>query len=241
MNKWRELTDELRRAGFVGLDEGQTVVSGTKKHNRINNPKVEALLRQRRAILEQASGKLVALRAALMSIGPTKVARCLIYTSAKPSIIEHQRQIRQVNALLADLGIVSHQFTNAETSKADAQKYLEGFGRDDYQVLTAMKVLDEGIDIPQTNLAFILASSTVRREWVQRRGRILRAAEGKSKASLHDFLVVPPDADSKDGRSVLRGELQRAEEFATLADNEWSSGGPRSVLARWDDAAWTKG
>lgn len=241
MDKWRELTEELRRAGFIGSDEGQTIVSGSKSHNRIDNPRVEALLRQRRAVLEQALGKLDALRVALSSIGPPNVRRCLIYASAKPSILEPVQQIKQVNALLADLGIVAHQFTNVETSKADAQKYLEAFGRDDYQVLTAMKVLDEGVDIPQTNLAFILASSTVRREWVQRRGRILRVAVGKEKASLHDFLVVPPDPDSKEGRGVLRGELQRAEEFAALAANEWSSGGPRSVLAKWDDVAWTKG
>ena len=241
MDKWVELTEELRQAGFAGQDEGQTVVSGQKRHNRIDNPKVERLLRERRAILEQAEGKLVRLREILTSIGATKVARCLIYASAKPPILEPARQINQVNGLLSDLGIIAHQFTSAETSRSDAQKFLVAFGRGDYQVLTAMKVLDEGIDIPQTDTAFLLASSTVRREWVQRRGRILRKAGEKTKAALHDFLVLPPDPESKEGRAILKGELRRADEFTSCALNEWVSGGPRTVLSRWEDPAWLGG
>ena len=73
-----------------------------------------------------------------------------------------------------------------------SRNILDQFGSGDYQVLTSMKVLDEGVDIPQTDTAFLLASSTVEREWVQRRGRILRHAPGKSVAHLHDFIVVPP-------------------------------------------------
>jgi superfamily II DNA or RNA helicase len=241
MDKWRELTEALRRAGFAGQDEGQTVVSGKASNNRIDNSRVESLLRQRRAILEQAEGKLSLLRSLLIEVGPSSISRCLIYASAKASILEPTQQILAVNAILADLGIVAHQFTSSETAQSNSQHYLDAFGRGDYQVLTAMKVLDEGVDIPQTEMAFVLASSTVRREWVQRRGRILRISPGKVKASLHDFLVVPPDPDSKDGRSLLKGELLRAEEFSSLAQNEWDSGGPRSVLQRWDDAVWTKG
>jgi superfamily II DNA or RNA helicase len=138
--------------------------------------------------------------------------------------------------LLSELGIVAHQYTSAETAQADARALLARFGAGDYQVLTAMKVLDEGIDIPQTDTAFLLASTTVRREWVQRRGRILRRAPGKTAARLHDFLVVPPDL-SKHGRAVLRSELRRAEEFASLAVNEWARHGPRSVISHYDDLA----
>lgn len=152
-----------------------------------------------------------------------------------------ERQIETVNRLLTELGVISHQYTNVETSKADAQSLLAKFGAGDYQVLTAMKVLDEGVDIPQTDTAYILASSTVRREWIQRRGRVLRSFPGKEIATLHDFLVVPPDVDSSSGRAVLRGELARAEEFASLAENEWDNNGPRSVMALYDDALNTGG
>ena len=75
------------------------------------------------------------------------------------------------------------------------------------------EVLHEGLDIPQTNTAYLLASSSVRRGWVQRRGRI-SPLPGKTQAVLHDFLVLPPDVGAKEGKAVLRGELARAEEFA---------------------------
>lgn len=224
MDKYAELTERLRAAGFRHTDDGQTMVSNTI---------VERLLRERRAVLEQASAKISALRRLLVDAGPRAVQRTLIYTSAKATILDKERQINKVNTLLSDLGIVSHQFTSAETSRAHADDLLDRFGRGDYQVLTAMKVLDEGIDIPQTDTAYLMASSTVRREWVQRRGRILRVSPGKGVATLHDFLVVPPDPDSKHGRAVLRGELIRAEEFASLAVNEWDDDGPRSVLSAY--------
>jgi len=201
----------------------------------VSNTKVEHLLRERRAVLEQASAKISALRQLLVDSGPREVQRTLIYNSAKATILAKERQIDEVNALLSDLGIVSHQFTNAETSRANADHLLDSFGRGDYQVLTAMKVLDEGIDIPQTDTAYLMASSTVRREWIQRRGRILRVSPGKSVATLHDFLVIPPDPESNHGRAVLRGELTRGEEFASLAVNEWDDDGPRSVLSAYQD------
>ncbi|MGD9715443.1 MAG: DEAD/DEAH box helicase, partial [Thermomicrobiales bacterium] len=122
--------------------------------------------------------------------------------------------------------------------RAAANEKLGKFARGEYQVLTAMRVLDEGIDIPQTDTAYILASSTVRREWVQRRGRVLRRAPGKQSATLHDFLVVPPEPDSTEGRAVLRGELRRAEEFASLANNEWANDGPRTIINRYEAFVW---
>ncbi|MCY3922320.1 MAG: DEAD/DEAH box helicase family protein [Chloroflexi bacterium] len=231
LDKWTELTEELTRAGFKRDDDGQ-VIGLTKRGER--------LLRDRRAVLEQASAKPHVLRQLLEEKGPTSIQRCLVYASSKAVVLDQGRQIERVNEMLSDLGIISHQFTSAETSRHTAAKLLEAFGRGDYQVLTAMKVLDEGIDIPQTDTAFILASSAVQREWVQRRGRILRRAPGKSMASVHDFIVVPPEPDSEEGASILRGELRRAEEFAALAENEWDSDGPRSIISKLEAHTWVR-
>lgn len=232
MDMYLDLTTRLRAAGFHVDDDGRTVMT---------TDAVEGLLRQRRAVLEQAASKLSALSDYLRAAGPSNISRTLIYASAKGSVVESVRQIEQVNALLTSLGIIYHQFTNAETARSDAERILDGFGAGDYQVLTAMKVLDEGIDIPQTDTALLLASTTVRREWVQRRGRILRRAPGKVRATVHDFLVVPPDLDSGVARSLLKGELARAEEFAGLAENEWDADGPRRVISQYDAAIWTGG
>jgi superfamily II DNA or RNA helicase len=231
LDKWTELTEELARAGFKRDDDGQ-VVGLTRRGER--------LLRDRRAILEQASAKVQVLRRLLQEQGPSTVQRCLVYASGKAAVLEEGRQIERINEMLSGLGIISHQFTSAETSRRDASDLLAAFGRGDYQILTAMKVLDEGIDIPQTDTAFILASSAVRREWVQRRGRILRRAPGKSMARVHDFIVVPPNPESDEGAAILRGELRRAEEFAALAENEWDSGGPRSIISKFEAHAWVR-
>lgn len=233
MDRYIELTEKLRKLGFGIGDDGRDAVADSR---------IAALLRKRRAVLEYIDEKLIVLRRLLSTMGPSHVARTLIYASAKQVPPGKQRQIELVNALLSELGIISHQFTNAETSRGDANALLAKFGAGDYQVLTAMKVLDEGVDIPQTDTAFILASSTVEREWVQRRGRVLRASPGKQRAILHDFFVVPPDSDSREGRSVLRGELARAEQFASLAINEWAPDGPRvSVIATYDDLIYHGG
>ena len=134
--------------------------------------------------------------------------------------LDHRRE------LLGDLRITSHMFTSIETSRRDSRQFLTGFANGDYQALLAMKVLDEGVDIPAANQAFLLASSTVEREWIQRRGRILRNSPGKTVADLHDFVVIPPDPNDSSAASLLRSELRRAEHFARDSVNYYDADGP---------------
>jgi superfamily II DNA or RNA helicase len=229
MDHYVHLTEELVRAGFHMDDDGVTVAL---------NPKIERLLRERRGLIEQADAKLPALTAELQRMGTDSVTKTLIYTSAKPASLEKPKQITAVNRILERLHIISHQFTSKETGTARAQRILERFDSGEYQVLTAMKVLDEGIDIPQTDTAFLLASSTVRREWVQRRGRILRQAPDKKIAHLHDFLVMPPDIETSTGQSLLKSELRRATEFASLAENEFDTDGPNEAIRELEAMVW---
>ena len=221
MEYYEDLTEQLVKAGFRIDDDGRTVGLSER---------VARLLRDRRALVEQADAKLRFLEHKLTCIGAEWVTKTLIYTSAKPVVPGKVRQITAVNEMLQRLNIISHQYTAEETGTSQSRKILDQFGSGDYQVLTAMKVLDEGVDIPQTDTAFLLASSTVEREWVQRRGRILRHAPGKSFAHLHDFIVVPPSLDSPAARSLLQSELRRASAFADLAENEYDPGGPNNVI-----------
>ena len=230
MEHYEDLTEQLVRAGFRITDDGQTVGL---------TPKVERLLRERRALVEQADSKLIALEQAFQQMNPNSIRKTLIYTSAKPTALDKPRQITAVNRLLHDLHITSHQYTAEETGTSRSQGFLRRFGSGDYQVLTSMKVLDEGIDIPQTDTAFLMASSTVEREWVQRRGRILRNAPGKEFANLHDFIVSPPDTSSPSGTSLLRSELRRASAFADLAENEYDPDGPRTVIRNLESSIRT--
>ena len=225
LERYGELTDELFSAGFRVDDSGQAVIP---------NSKVEHLLRRRRAVLEQASAKIPALAAILRSLGTRSVERTLIYASSKQLELADRRQIEEVNEVLQDLGIVAHGLTAEDNAAGRGPGILRRFAAGDYKVLTAMKVLDEGIDIPATEAAFILASTTVEREWVQRRGRVLRQAEGKDAAAIHDFVAVPTDLSESAAASILRSELRRVRAFASLARNEWDAGGPQELVGALD-------
>ncbi|MCW5841681.1 MAG: hypothetical protein KIT77_10600 [Caldilinea sp.] len=89
-----------------------------------------------------------------------------------------------------------------------------------------MKCLDEGVDVPSTRTAYFLASSGNPREFIQRRGRILRKAPGKEHSVIHDLIAVPPvnfDRESASftaERSIIRRELERFREFANPALNK---------------------
>ena len=110
-------------------------------------------------------------------------------------------------------------------------------------MLTAKRVLDEGVNIPQICTAYILASTTVGRQWIQRRGRLLRTcgAIGKTHSTIHDFVAIPPEMDrglDADARNLIQSELRRAQEFASLARNAGRADGPLNVIRSLVDAAF---
>ena len=121
----------------------------------------------------------------------------------------HHREVLQA---VAGLGLRCHEFVH-DVGLSDRERLLGQFANGDIQVLVAIKCLDEGVDVPSTRTAFIMASSTNPREFVQRRGRILRLAEGKSEATVYDFIVVPPlerlALKQETDVSILKREMPR--------------------------------
>jgi superfamily II DNA or RNA helicase len=191
---------------------------------------ITKLLRDRRAILETAENKIAALEAALIHEDVRTLRHTLIYASDKAP-----QQLDAVNALLNAHGILFHQLTYQETANRDKTKQIiRSFQEGTLHVLTAKRVLDEGVNIPQIEKAFILASTTVERQWVQRRGRLLRTCRevGKTHSEIHDFIALPPDSDTIDGeaRTLIRSELLRVQEFASLARNAGRDDGPLKVI-----------
>jgi len=141
---------------------------------------------------------------------------------------------RQVDAtvlmLSQELGYRVHPFTASE-SREERAHLLHQFEAKTLQALVAIRCLDEGVDVPATQRAYILASTTNPRQYIQRLGRILRRAPGKQSAEVYDFLVVPaqdpnslPSEVYNVERSLLKRELKRASHFASLAQN-----GPRAM------------
>jgi len=142
---------------------------------------------------------------------------------------EEIRQIDAVTDLLGNrLGMNVSQFTSREDVQKRAilkEKFAAG---DTMQALVAIKCLDEGVNIPKIKTAFILASTTNPKEYIQRRGRVLRLAEGKEFAEIYDFIALPRPLDevhsiTEEQRNreltLVKNELRRAEEFARLAIN----------------------
>lgn len=116
--------------------------------------------------------------------------------------------------------------SNMSGEKADALNWFKKFGG----VLVSIKCLDEGVDIPAVSHAFILASSQNPRQFIQRRGRVLRKSAEKNLAVIHDAIVVPVDPESESEQiSLLKAELIRALEFANSALNKGAGADLRRI------------
>jgi superfamily II DNA or RNA helicase len=110
----------------------------------------------------------------------------------------------------------------AHTSLTEREILRQQFESGELQGLVAIRCLDEGVDIPAIQTAVILSSSSNPRQFIQRRGRVLRPHPGKDRATIFDMIVLPPDLDREAievERNLLRKELRRFVEFADLADN----------------------
>lgn len=109
------------------------------------------------------------------------------------------------------------------SGQKDREEILSDFADGKLQVLTSMKCLDEGVDVPRSELAIFCSSTGNPRQFIQRRGRVLRTHPDKKMAELHDLVVVPelnPNSTSfRMEQSLLRGELMRVNNFALLSEN----------------------
>lgn len=177
----------------------------------------QMLLIKRADLLNRAENKLPCLSDLIDRNGEVKNA--LFYCAPE--------QINDVSRMLGlEKGLLVSQFTNRESTNV-RRELLAGFESGRWQALVAMHCLDEGVDVPNTRTAFILASSSNPREFIQRRGRILRRARGKEHAIIHDMITIPRWAESDisemmlaSERSIIRHELMRFKEFAGLAVNK---------------------
>ena len=189
---------------------------------------LKGLLIQRRRIIETATAKLSLLQRVLEERDPRSLDGALIYATAKDP-----QQFEDIGLLLDSLEVRWAPVTQATTARPRLlANRLDAFADGGYQILLAKKVLDEGVDIPRIREAFIVASSTVEREWIQRRGRVLRRYRDKPFALVHDFLALPPARliahDQTNVRKIVRTEFNRAYTFAKYARN---ATGEKSVFA----------
>lgn len=187
------------------------------------NPVLKSLLMQRSRLVASAANKLTALKDLMQWRLHTQ--HTLFYCGDGYGSFPGSDCLRQLDAVTrilgAELGYRVNTYT-AETPLTKREKIQRQFEVGELQGLVAIRCLDEGLDIPAVRNAVILASTGNPRQFIQRRGRILRPHPAKERATLFDMIVLPPELDRETWeveRNLLRKELKRFIEFAQLAEN----------------------
>jgi len=195
-----ELTDDEQ----VAWDEfTERVGKEIARNNGDLTDYAQHLLRQRARISKRAHAK-AAIARRILAEEYRPGDRWLIYCGD----VQHLREVR---AELEGLGPDLLEYHSQDMGDHDATL---AFFANRGGVLLAIKCLDEGVDIPMINRALILASSTNPREYIQRRGRVLRRSPGKFSSHLFDVIVT-----GLDGKAITPSEVVRAMEFARDARN----------------------
>lgn len=182
----------------------------------------QQVLIKRNKIIQNAENKILVFKEIIEKYKNEK--HLLVYCGAGSN--ENKKQIDSVTNLLGnDLKMKVGRYTFSETQKTKS-KLLEFYKSGDvYQAIVAIKCLDEGIDIPPIKTAFILASTNNPKEFIQRRGRLLRKAENKEFSNIYDFYIVPPKIKTlfkgdKNSNSIIETELRRLKEYFSEALNK---------------------
>jgi superfamily II DNA or RNA helicase len=180
--------------------------------------KVQPKLLERARIVGAARDKLAKLKAHLTRSGRTPYTLFYCGDGAVEEEGESNRQIEVVSQMLHELGWRTSRIT-AKESLATREQLLRRLGDRSIDAVVSIKVLDEGIDVPACQAAYLLANQSSNRQWIQRRGRVLRLSNGKEVADIYDFLVLSGASSAKSFKSLAKKELKRAYEFARDAVN----------------------
>ena len=228
--------DELQQYEQKTFEMSKCLIKGKDGIHRLNKHG-EILAMERARIVAGASQKLDVFRQYIVPY--VNDNNILIYCGATNVIDEKMdcsstdsADIRQIEAVTKILGnefqMEVAKFTseeNMETRAIIKEQFQKG---DRLQAIVAIKCLDEGVNIPGIKTAFILASTTNPKEYIQRRGRVLRKAENKPFAEIYDFVTLPRELDSvpaltaeqaQRDLSLVKNELERITEFGRLAMN----------------------
>lgn len=218
MEEYEIISTQLRK--FIDSDTGKY------------KPEAEKLLLKRKRIIHKAENKKIAISNLLEEL---KQNRKLDYTfvfvpegyepdySVNETYDIEQDDIHIIDEyakMFKEHGYSYHKYISGLD---DAPNILKSFADGDIQILLSMKCLDEGVDIPRAEHAIFCSSTGNPRQFVQRRGRVLRKSKGKEKAKIWDLIVTPPNVMNDSiglERNMFISEVKRIVNFAALADNQ---------------------
>ena len=218
MEEYEYISTQLRK--FIDPDTGKY------------KPEAEKLLLKRKRIIHKAENKKVAISNLLEDL---RHKRKLDYTfvfvpegyepdySERDSYDIDQEDIHIIDEYAQMFKNQGYSYHKYISGLDDAPGILKSFAEGDIQILLSMKCLDEGVDIPRAEHAIFCSSTGNPRQFVQRRGRVLRKSKGKDKAKIWDLIVAPPNVMNDSigiERNMFISEVKRIVNFAALADNQ---------------------
>lgn len=225
LDKYESLTNRIRKC-VVQDRFGNTALNEDGKKLAIQRARLVAGASQKIEVLKEVMEPYKHDTNILVYCGATTVT-----TETEEYSSTNQSDKRQVDAVAKMLGIDLDmsvaRFTSMEdigTRNEIKRQFVNGL----IQAVVAIKCLDEGVNIPGIRTAFILASTTNPKEYIQRRGRVLRKADGKEYAEIYDFVTLPRPLEDvagftadqlKKDISLVRNELFRLKEFGKSAMN----------------------
>ncbi|WP_211184422.1 DEAD/DEAH box helicase family protein [Paenibacillus lemnae] len=232
--------NELEAYTVLSNEINKCIIVGKNGKNKLSE-KGERIALKRARLVAAAVSKLEMLKEKIRPY--IKDSFLLVYCGAASLLNEaadytevDEDEIRQIDAVTRMLGDELNMKVSQFTSKEDVEEreilkreFEQG---ENLQALIAIKCLDEGVNIPKIKVAFILASTTNPKEYIQRRGRVLRLSKGKDYAEIYDFVTIPraldevsslTHGDMKKDLSLIRNELKRVEEFSRIAMNTMES------------------
>lgn len=196
----------------------QKILSCFKNNKCVNPDLLVKSLRNRLRVISMAEQKMESINGILNRVKEADhfVVYCGDGKLFDDNTGEELRHIQAIKRVLSGHGYKSSQFTATENMQ-DRIVLVDAFNKGEISTLVAIRCLDEGINIPSIKSALILSSNDDYREFVQRRGRILRTYPGKPYANIYDVVVLP----SHDMQAWAKIEFRRFLEYARLAQN-WS-------------------
>lgn len=176
---------------------------------------------KRSRLLGAARNKIIEAKRLVNSIPNSERSHTLIYAGEGKQFNSESSDTRVIDELTTVLNENRWRVAKftGDVGNNERKRLMEAFKDKTLDALVAMKVLDEGIDVPVCSRAIITASTRNPRQYVQRRGRILRKSPGKYLAVIYDFVILPIN-DSSASKSLRTAELERIKDFTELALNK---------------------
>lgn len=239
--------DEMQ--DYVSISEQLQRLFDRKTMQFIDSDKSKKLLMARKRILHKADDKMRVFQEIISEIGQDKLKYCFVYVPEGKKMFDNDEAVYYTQSdfdntadsyeeaiikRMLDLTKEIYPNTTCNTytganSKIERKAILKGFEDGQIDVLFAMKCLDEGVDVPRAEFGIFASSTGNPRQFIQRRGRLLRKHPSKKFAHIYDLVVVPDYRSSIYSREfwdmerkLVKGELNRVAYFANLATNNYT-------------------